>query len=75
MNKYIVLQLEGLKSSHNVTATSTKDTTDDEEENDKVWRTNWVAHRRLMDFLYDSQEKESDIYFLLRYVKILRYER
>ncbi|XP_023537914.1 c-Myc-binding protein homolog [Cucurbita pepo subsp. pepo] len=29
-------ELEGLKSSHNVTATSTKDTTDDEEENDKV---------------------------------------
>lgn len=54
---YIVLQLEELKNSHIITVTSTKDTTDDEDENDKLWRANGVAHRRLMDFLYSSQEK------------------
>lgn len=61
---YIVLQLEELKSSHNITVTSTKDTSDDEDENDKLWRTNGVAHRRLMDFLYNSQEKKCDFLFL-----------
>lgn len=33
---YIVLQLEELKNSHIITVTSTKDTTDDEDENDKL---------------------------------------